>query len=105
MKKYLLIPAMFGLMIGFAQADESWLPTLKTDTPEQGFQLAIKLSRMGVKTAQPNMDVLKKGRAEYFPGYLDLLRQKTMLLTLFFRRRSLPPSQHFLLRPISMDCS
>lgn len=74
MKKYLLIPAMFGLMIGFAQADESWLPTLKTDTPEQGFQLAIKLSRMGVKTAQPNMDVLKKGRAEYSVEAEDLIQ-------------------------------
>lgn len=74
MKKYLLIPAMFGLMIGFAQADESWLPTLKTDTPEQGFQLAVKLSRMGVKTTQPNMDVLKKGRADYADDAEDLIQ-------------------------------
>lgn len=74
MKKYLLVPAIFSLMIGFAQADESWLPTLKTDTPEQGFQLAIKLSRMGVKTAQPNMDVLKKGRAEYSVEAEDLIQ-------------------------------
>lgn len=44
---------------------DSWLPTLQTDTPEQGFELAVKLSRMGVKTTQPDIDVLKKGREQY----------------------------------------
>jgi hypothetical protein len=27
----------------------SWLPTLITKTPEEGFDLALKLSRMAVK--------------------------------------------------------
>jgi len=27
----------------------SWLPTLKTETPEEGYELAIKLARMAVK--------------------------------------------------------
>ncbi|MGI9513769.1 MAG: hexameric tyrosine-coordinated heme protein [Anderseniella sp.] len=31
----------------------SWLPGLVTETPEEGFQLAIKLSRMAVKFTQP----------------------------------------------------
>jgi hypothetical protein len=44
---------------------DPWLPTLKTDTPEEGFELAIKLSRMGVKKTQPSMDVLKKLRPIY----------------------------------------
>lgn len=44
---------------------ESWLPTLITSTPEEGFQLAIKLSRMGVKTTQPDIEVLHKLRPEY----------------------------------------
>lgn len=43
----------------------SWLTTLITETPEEGFQLAIKLSRMGVKTAQPNDDVRAKLREVY----------------------------------------
>lgn len=43
----------------------SWLPSLITDTPEDGFNLAIKLSRMGVKTAQPDDEVRKKLRADY----------------------------------------
>lgn len=44
---------------------EKWLMSLKTTNPQEGFELAIKLSRMGVKYTQPNMDVLKKGRSDY----------------------------------------
>lgn len=83
MKKFLLIPALFSLMIGFAQADDSWLPTLKTDTPEQGFQLAIKLSRMGVKTTQPNVETLKKGRADYATDAEDLIQVSHVIATHF----------------------
>ncbi len=83
MKKFLLIPALFSLMIGFAQADDSWLPTLKTDTPEQGFQLAIKLSRMGVKTTQPNVEILKKGRADYATDTEDLIQVSHVIATHF----------------------
>lgn len=46
-------------------ANETWLPTLITKTPQEGFELAVKLSRMGVKSTQPNVDVLKKLRPEY----------------------------------------
>ena len=44
---------------------EKWLPTLLTETPEEGFELAITLSRKGVKKTQPDMEVLKKLRSEY----------------------------------------
>lgn len=50
---------------GESDAIDSWLPTLQTDTPEEGFALAVKLSRMGVKTTQPDIDELKKGRKQY----------------------------------------
>lgn len=46
-------------------ADETWLPSLTTATPQEGFALAVKLSRMGVKTTQPDVAVLTKGREEY----------------------------------------
>jgi hypothetical protein len=36
---------------------EVWLPSLKTDTPQAGFELAVKLSRMGVKVTQPSDEV------------------------------------------------
>lgn len=39
--------------------------SLLTQTAEEGFELAIKLSRLGVKKTQPDMKVLKKLRAEY----------------------------------------
>lgn len=42
-----------------------WLESLLTKTPQEGFELAIKLSRMGVKSTQPDMEVLKKLRPEY----------------------------------------
>lgn len=44
---------------------ETWLNSLQTKTPQEGFELAIKLARMGVKYTQPNMEKLKNGRAQY----------------------------------------
>lgn len=44
---------------------DKWLNSLKTETPQEGFELAIKLARMGVKYTQPDMEVLKAGRKEY----------------------------------------
>ena len=46
-------------------SEEIWLNSLQTNTPQEGFELAIKLSRMGVKSTQPDMEVLKKLRPEY----------------------------------------
>ncbi len=44
---------------------ETWLSSLITATPQEGFELAITLSRRGVKYTQPDVDVLKKLRPEY----------------------------------------
>ena len=44
---------------------DSWLETLITDTPQQGFELAITLSRRGVKYTQPDTEVLHKLRPQY----------------------------------------
>lgn len=46
---------------------DQWLTSLITDTPQEGFELAITLSRRGVKYTQPDTDVLKKLR----PGYSE----------------------------------
>ena len=43
----------------------SWLPSLITETPEEGFDLAIKLSRMAVKKTQPDDDARAKMRPDY----------------------------------------
>lgn len=44
---------------------ELWLPSLITATPQDGFELAITLSRRGVKYTQPDTDKLKAMRSAY----------------------------------------
>lgn len=44
---------------------DTWLSTLKTTTPQEGFELAIKLSRMGVKYTQPSEEVRQSLRDVY----------------------------------------
>lgn len=46
-------------------AEQPWLPTLITATPQQGFELAVRLSRTGVRLTQPDVAVLREQRAEY----------------------------------------
>lgn len=48
----------------FVMADQ-WLNTLITETPQAGYELAITLSRRGVKYTQPDTEVLHKLRPEY----------------------------------------
>ena len=42
-----------------------WLTSLITNTPQEGFELAITLSRRGVKYTQPDAEALKRLRPEY----------------------------------------
>ncbi len=44
---------------------DTWLTTLITDTPQAGFELAITLSRRGVKYTQPDAAVRDRLRADY----------------------------------------
>jgi hypothetical protein len=44
---------------------ETWLPSLITATPQEGFELAITLSRRGVKYTQPDVEVLQRLRPDY----------------------------------------
>lgn len=44
---------------------DAWLTTLITETPQDGFELAIVLSRRGVKYTQPDVDTLKALRPDY----------------------------------------
>ena len=43
----------------------SWLPSLITDTPEEGYDLAIKMSRIGVKKTQPDDEIRGQLRPIY----------------------------------------
>ena len=44
---------------------DSWLPTLITATPEEGYDLAVKFSRIAVKKTQPDPEVRETLRAVY----------------------------------------
>ena len=44
---------------------DPWLTTLLTDSPQAGFDLAVKMSRVGVKVTQPSDDIRKELRAAY----------------------------------------
>lgn len=44
---------------------DSWLPTLMTDTPQAGFELAMHLSRLAVKFTQPDAEVRTRLREQY----------------------------------------
>ena len=44
---------------------DTWLPSLITATPQEGFELAITLSRRGVKYTRRDTEVLHKLRPEY----------------------------------------
>ncbi|MBK0401310.1 hexameric tyrosine-coordinated heme protein [Limibaculum sp. M0105] len=43
----------------------SWLPSLKTNTAEEGYELAVKLSRMAVKLTQPDAEARERMRGQY----------------------------------------
>lgn len=49
----------------YAEGQEAWLPSLITQTPQEGFELAVTLARRGVSTTQPDRDVLRAGRPIY----------------------------------------
>ena len=44
---------------------DTWLPSLITPSPQEGFDLAVKQARMGVKVTQPSDQVRDRLRAAY----------------------------------------
>ena len=63
---------------------DTWLTSLITDTPQAGFELAITLSRRGVKYTQPDVDMLKKLRPEY-AGSADALTAASHVIAVNFQ--------------------
>jgi len=62
---------------------ETWLTTLKTATPQEGFELAIKMARMGVKYTQPSAQVRDKLRPEYGENADSLIASSQVVATNF----------------------
>jgi hypothetical protein len=62
---------------------DPWLPTLITESPEEGFELALKLSRLGVKFTQPDAEVRDRLRPEYADDADALIASSQVVATNF----------------------
>ena len=63
--------------------NDIWLTTLKTETPQAGWELAIKLSRMSVKVTQPSDEIRGKLRAAYDQDTAQLIASSQVIATNF----------------------
>ncbi len=62
----------------------SWLPGLITDTPQEGFELAIKLSRMAVKLTQPD-DAVRARLRDNYANNADSLTMASQVVAINFQ--------------------
>ena len=62
---------------------EQWLTSLITKTPQEGYELAIKLSRMGIKYTQPSDAVRSKLRPDYSENSENLIASSQVIATNF----------------------
>ncbi|RYG89978.1 peroxidase [Loktanella sp. IMCC34160] len=60
-----------------------WLPTLKTATPQEGYDLAVKMARVAVKMTQPDADVRDKLRPIYAEDANALISSSQVVATHF----------------------
>jgi len=62
----------------------TWISSMITTTPEEGFDLAVKLSRMAVKITQPDEGVRDKLRSVYEKD-ADLLTKASLVVATNFQ--------------------
>lgn len=62
----------------------TWLRTLRTNTPQEGFELAITLSQRGVLYAQPDADIRELLRPVYSTN-ADSLINVTQVVAINFQ--------------------
>ena len=60
-----------------------WLTTLKTATPQEGYDLALKLARVAVKMTQPDADMRDKLRPIYAENADALIASSQVVATHF----------------------
>lgn len=58
---------------------DKWLATIITADPEEGYQLAIKMSRMGVKYTQPSDEIREKIRPSYSENADNLIASSQVI--------------------------
>jgi len=61
----------------------TWLPTLKTATPEEGYDLAVKMARVAIKMTQPDAEVRDKLRPIYAENADALIASSQVVATHF----------------------
>ena len=61
----------------------TWLPSLITATPEDGYNLAVKLARVAVKLTQPDAAVRDKLRPVYAEDANALIASSQVVATHF----------------------
>ena len=62
---------------------DPWLMTLKAETPQAGWELAVKLSRMSVKVTQPSDETRGQLRAAYDHDTAQLIATSQVVATNF----------------------
>ncbi|WP_136054438.1 hexameric tyrosine-coordinated heme protein [Microbacterium sp. K24] len=62
---------------------DSWLPSLLTATPEEGYALAVKLSRTAVKLTQPSAEIRERVRGDYAENFEALIAISQVVATNF----------------------
>lgn len=62
---------------------EKWLISLITDTPQEGFELAIKLSQQGVVYTQPDEEIRQRLRPRYSKNADSLISVSHVVATNF----------------------
>lgn len=63
---------------------DAWVPSLITATPQEGFELAITLSRRGVKYTQPDAAALNALRQGY-ANSADALTAASQVIAINFQ--------------------
>lgn len=61
----------------------TWLPTLKTATPQEGYDLAVKMARVAIKLTQPDATVRDKLRSVYSEDADALIASSQVVATHF----------------------
>lgn len=62
---------------------KQWITSLRTNTPQEGFELAIKLSQKGVEYTQPDVNIRKRLRPRYSQNADSLIAASHVIATNF----------------------
>ena len=60
-----------------------WLNTLMTETPQGGYDHAVKMSRVAVKMTQPDAEIRERLRKEYATSFEALIAASGVVATHF----------------------